>query len=300
VSTIAPRRLIYVPGIKPKPAPEIHATVLRECLLAGVQRSNDDVAASMAASSDWLRLVSWGHVFYPDYRDLAQDRPGIDALLQAPPPADAVPEITPRLRLLSYRLGDRFPALISWLAGPGTAINLRDTRRYFANRRGEADRVRGLVAAALEAAWAEGARVMLMAHSLGSVIAWETLLQLSRRPGGAGAVDVFLTLGSPLGTRYIRTRLKHHTLPPLQRYPRGIQRWRNLSAQGDLTALDHAFAEDFAEMESLGLVAGISDRLDLVNGFVGTEGPNPHRCYGYFVHPETGVEIARWWQGERA
>ena len=103
-------------------------------------------------------------------------------------------------------------------------------------------------------------------------------------------------MGSPLGTRYIRRQLMGATATGAARYPRGIRRWRNLSAIGGLTALGHRFAEDFAEMRRLGLVEEITDRTDLVNPFRGAEGLNVHRCYGYFVNAATGEAIARWWR----
>ena len=156
-----------------------------------------------------------------------------------------------------------------------------------------ADRIRDLLRTELERSWAAGERVLLMAHSFGSVIAWDTLWSLQ---GRGGPVDLFLTLGSPLGTRYIQRRLLGAAATGAGRYPRGIRRWHNLAALGGLTALGHRFSEDFADMQRLGLVAGITDRTDLINPFRGPDGLNVHKCYGYFVNAATGAAIARWWR----
>ena len=195
-----------------------------------------------------------------------------------------------------HRLADRVPLLIDWLADADTRSNIDDSVRYFENRDGIADRIRALLAAELQSAWAAGDRVLLMAHSLGSVIAWDTLWQLSHvaSPGRADAgIDLFLTLGSPLGTRFVRRRLLGAKASGARRYPQGIHRWRNLAGLGDLTALGHRFADDYAEMRRLGLVEEISDQTDLVNPFRGQEGLNVHKCYGYFVSAVTGAAIAR-------
>jgi len=293
----ARHRILYVPGIRAKPPPDLHRALVWQCLLEGIRRADGEVARLLADTPDILRLVPWGHEFYPQYRDIRPDEPGIAALLAEPRPVRAsigeVYGLRRRAVYLAHRFADRFPALIVWLAGEATRANLADSERYFTNAGGVADRIRGLLRAELERSWAAGERVLLMAHSFGSVIAWDTLWGLG---GRGGTVDLFLTLGSPLGTRYIRRRLMGAETPGPARYPRGIREWRNLSAIGGLTALGHRFAEDFGAMRDLGLVEAISDRTDLINPFRGAEGLNVHRCYGYFVNAATGEAIARWWR----
>lgn len=299
----APRRLIYVHGIKPKPEPAVHAAVLRECLLTGVARAAPEVAAAMAADPDWLDLVAWSRSFYPRYRDLAPDLPGI-ARLQAdahPTRQDIGPVLGPRHRLvtLAHHVGDRHPALIRWLASPATRESLAEALRYFADRDGEAQRIRDRLQQSLAAAFAAGARVLLMAHSLGSVIAFDALWQLSRQAGGAGGrIERFVTLGSPLGARYIRTRLLGAGAAGAARYPDCIAAWWNLAAIGDLASLGRRLGRHYAGMNRLGLTAAIIDRTDLVNPFYGAEGLNVHRCYGYHVNEATGAVVAGWWRGE--
>jgi hypothetical protein len=293
------RRIIYVPGVRAKPPPEVHRALIRRCVLEGVRRADPAVAAELEAAKGVLRPLLWGHLFYADYRDPALDAAAIEALLSVDAPgADSIREVRGfrwRLDYLAHRLVDRFPELVDRLAGGGTRLNLLDSGRYFRNENGLADRIRAMLAAELEGCWARGERVLLMAHSLGSVIAWDTLWTLTTA-GRSGPVDTFLTLGSPLGTRYIRRRLLGGRESGTRRYPRGIRRWWNLAAEGGLTALGHRFAEDYAEMRTLGLVGEIRDRVDLINPFRGVDGLNVHRCYGYFVNPATGAAIARWWR----
>jgi len=303
-STASRRSLIYVPGMRAKPPPQAHRVLLWQCLLEGVRRADAAAAASLAAAPEILRLAAWGHLFYPEYRDPRLDQAGIAALLSdaTPGPASVREVYGPRhrLRYLAHRAADRLPALAPWLAGAATRQNLRDAARYFANEGGIADQVRQLVAAELQAAWDAGHSVLLMAHSLGSVIAWDTLWALSRGPGARrppGPVDLLLTLGSPLGTRFVQRRLLGSRREGPERYPLGIRRWQNLAARGGLTALGHRLARTYAPMRRLGLVEAIADQTDLINPFRGPEGLNVHRCYGYFVNPATGRAVAGWWQG---
>jgi hypothetical protein len=299
----APRRLVYVHGIKPKPPPAVHAAVLRECLLTGVQRAAPVAAAEMAADPAWLDLVAWSHEFYPGYRDLAADQAGIARLrANAQPGRDQIADVfSPQHRLatLAHRVGDRYPFLIRWLASAATRESLSEAMRYFANRDGESGRIRARLRGALGDAFAAGARVLLMAHSFGSVIAFDTLWELAHQPGGAGGrIERFVTLGSPLGARYIRTRLSGASRQGAARYPDCIDGWWNLAALGDLAALGRRLGDHFSEMRDLGLVAAIQDRTDLVNPFYGADGLNVHRCYGYHVHQATGGVVAGWWRGE--
>ena len=290
-------RILYVPGLRAKPPPAVHREVLWRCLLEGVRRADPEAAAGLAAAPGCLHLVLWGHLFYDQYRDVRLDEAGIAALLAAAKPGrDSIHEvfgIGRRTAYLAHLCGDRYPWLISWLAGEDTRINMAESQRYFLNADGVGDRIRGILRGELERAWAAGERILLMAHSFGSVIAWDTLWGLK---GEGGPIDLFLTLGSPLGTHYIQQRLMGAGATGAARYPRGIRRWRNLAAVGGLTALGHRFSEDFAEMQRLGLVAGITDRTDLLNPFRNAEGLNVHKCYGYFVNAATGEAIASWWR----
>jgi hypothetical protein len=290
-------RILYVPGIRAKPPPAIHRATLWRCVLEGVRRADPEVASGLAAAPDCLRLALWGHLLYPEYRDIALDEAGIAALLANPTPGrDSVREvfsIRSRAEVMAYRCADRFPGLIDWLAAENTRINLEDSARYFRNADGIGNRIRDVLRVELQRCWAAGDRILLMAHSFGSVIAWDTLWGLKDE---AGPVDLFLTLGSPLGTHYIQRRLMSAKARGKARYPRGIHSWHNLEATGELTALRHRFFEDFADMRRLGLIAGISDRHDLRNPYRDAEGLNVHKCYGYFVNAATGEAIARWWR----
>jgi pimeloyl-ACP methyl ester carboxylesterase len=174
---------------------------------------------------------------------------------------------------------------------------LKDTRRYFANEGGKAVIVRRMVADALLEAWHADRRVMLIGHSLGSVIAFDVLWELSHRFSVPGRVDLFVTIGSPLGLSFVRSRLLGAREQGRRRFPTNIRRWQNFAAVGEMTALDRALATAWGDMREAGLVEAISDRMDLQTWFRGPEGLNVHKCYGYMVNPVLGAAVAEWWKG---
>ena len=103
-------------------------------------------------------------------------------------------------------------------------------------------------------------------------------------------LDLLLTMGSPLGQRYLQRRIKGARKSGYGRYPGNIRRWKNLSAFGDLTALDPYLANDFEEMLELGLLESFEDERLLawfrLNGEL-----NVHAEYGYLVHQKTAHTI---------
>lgn len=299
MSSRQPPAILYLPGIKPKPPAGVHRAALWRCLLEGVRRIDARAAAEMARQPGCFQLISWSHLFYDTQRDIAQDEAGIERLLALPGPEprdlrDAY-SLHRRLQRWLYLLSDAFPPLFDLVGDPNMRATLADTRRYFLNEGGAALKLRHLVADALLEAWRQDRRVLLIGHSLGSVIAFDVLWELSHRFTVPGRVDLFLTLGSPLGLSFVRRQLLGAPESGRRRYPALIRRWRNMAAVGELTALDRELSEVWGEMRDLGLVEDISDRMDLQTWFRSDEGLNVHRCYGYMVNPVVASTIAQWW-----
>ena len=294
------RTIIYVPGMKPKPPPEIHRANLWRSLLEGLRRARPEVAAQMAARSDCFELAAWAPLFYPEFSDPAIDEPGLQRLFALPgPEARDLEEARhwhKQLARIVYLICDRLPFLIDWVASDQLKANMQDSLRYLTNEHGSGERIRARVAEVIETAWAADQRILLMAHSLGSVIAWDVLWELSRRRHSPVRIDLLLTLGSPLGLNFMRHRLLGVRSRGGQRYPDNIRRWCNLSAIGEMTALDRVFANDYRPMLKAGLVESIVDHTDLMTYFRGPDGLNVHKCYGYLINPRTAAVVADWWE----
>ena len=157
--------------------------------------------------------------------------------------------------------------------------------------------MRELLKAPLRKMFARGERVLMIGHSMGSVIAYDSLWELTHIEKNPGRVDLFLTIGSPLGMRFTQQRLLSRYEKGTRRYPHNIRHWINMAAQGDLTALDPTLRDDFKAMLELGVVESITDRNGgIFNYFRNDRGLNVHRSYGYLVNPRVGEVIAKWWK----
>lgn len=295
-------RMIFVPGMKPKPPPEIHRQQMWRCLLEGVRRADPEVAEQLADHPEQFERASWTWAFYGRYRDIGIDMPGIEALLATPAPSDrdlkGARSIKNRVLRMVYLLGDAVPFVIDSLANDDLRVTLKDVARYVKNKEGIGDTVRADLVDRLTTQG--GAPTMLIGHSLGSVIAWDTLWGLTHEVAdSAVAIDRFVTLGSPLGNRVIQRGLKGRHETGRRRYPGNIRRWTNIVAVGELTALDRHMANDFGNMRSLGLVEQIDD-VDVYNHYRENGRLLVHSEYGYLANVYTGRMIADWWRAHTA
>jgi hypothetical protein len=291
-------RIIFVPGLNPKPPPDLYRRQLTRVLTAGLTRSRPGAGAWLAANADAFRLVAWTFLFYGAYRDITVDMPGIERLLAQPVPStQELSELHALPRLLkrwSFVLGDTWPLLGRWLAPPNTRRLMHEANRYLKNRDGIGSSIRATLREELDSAWRAGAPILLIGHSLGSVIAYDTLWELSRERESAQCIDLFVTMGSPLATHFIQRKVRGSREHGAARYPTNIRRWANFTARGDTTALRPRLTPTFAEMVTLGLVASIDDVVGFDNYFRGDLGLNEHEAYGYLSQPSVGAVIGDW------
>lgn len=291
--------IIYVPGLLPKPEPEQHRTALLRCLLAGVRRVDTAVADAIAATPSSFDVISWTYDFYGMHADFGDERAAIDAVIASPEATGKdIAEASSWSRRLSrwvYTLGDMLPFLIPHFAPERAEVHLRDLRRYQRNEGDSAERARSLLKAPLIAAAGEEHPVMLIGHSMGSIIAYDALWQLSHEYADPVRIDLLLTLGSPLGQRLIQKKINGHADVGRWRYPTIVRTWKNIFAVGDLTAIDPWFANDFEEMTDMDLVEDIEDN-EVWNSYRLNGELNVHSEYGYLVNEKTAQIVVDWWR----
>lgn len=129
----------------------------------------------------------------------------------------------------------------------------------------------------------QGKRVLLIAHSMGSIIAYDVL----RTYDGSDALRIehFVTIGSPLGLPIVGQKVRKEFGKP--QTPTVVQRWTNIADPGDKVALDCALADEYT---STGPVQ-VKDVL-ANNGYVSPgDKPNNHKSYGYLRAPEVSEVI---------
>jgi hypothetical protein len=291
--------ILYIPGLKPKPEHSLHREQVLRCMLEGIKRIDADTANEMAQDDHFFDMVSWTYDFYGTHRDINLDLADIEAVLKkTEASADDMEVATSWKRRLVrslYRAADHLPFLIPHFASEDVELQIRDLHRYARNVGDIAELIRREVKIRLRAAASAGRPILLFGHSMGSVIAYDTLWQLSHQPDEEVRVELMVTTGSPLGQRLIQRRLKGYRNEGIERYPGNIRRWTNIAAIGELTAIDMNLKNDFGEMIRLGLVEDIVD-IETYNYYRMNGVLNVHTEYGYLVNEVTAMTIRNWWR----
>jgi hypothetical protein len=171
---------------------------------------------------------------------------------------------------------------------------MHEATRYLKNRDGMGAEIRAALRSTIETAWSGGDEVLLIGHSLGSVIAYDTLWELTHVHRSRGSISLLVTLGSPLATHFVQRSLQGVREAGLRRYPHNIRRWVNMTARGDTTALQPRLQPLFREMLELKLTDAIEDHVDFDNYFRSDLGLNAHDAYGYFAQPLLGELVGDW------
>ena len=290
-------RILFVPGIRPKPPAADHAAQLKKCMEFSFLRAGGQVAdaARLLAA---FELIAWSHDFYGEHKPIDDDLAGIERLLKCADTDEAVllqaRSFGRRLTGWLYALADYFPLLGTRFSTRRMQTRVQEIQHYFADVSGDATSARAKLAKALRDAWSQNQQVLLIGHSFGSVIAYDTLWELSQGED-CGRVDTFMTMGSPLTMNFINHNLQGAHSRGAARYPDCIGRWINLAAVGEVTALDRLLSNRFAPMLRHGLVDSIEDDLALISRFREPNGTfNVHKCYGYMASTEFGRLLVEW------
>jgi hypothetical protein len=294
---MATKQIVYVPGKNPKPEVAQHRELLWRTLVEGVRRADRTVAGTLQERSPQFHLVGWNYLYYHRYKDITKDIPWIDALINKHGPTEQDMRDAHSWNIWMSRfvltLADHVPLLLRMLPEE-VRSTANEIDRYFNNTDGVGSKIRDLLKQTLRPMLEQQEDVLLIGHSLGTVIAYDTLWELSHRDGVTGKVD-FLTLGSPLGMDYVQRRLLGMNGEGEKSYPGLVRHWINFSAEGDVAALNQHLKESFQPMLELGLAESIEDHCHgIYNFFRSDEGLNCHRSYGYLVNPAVGSVIADW------
>jgi hypothetical protein len=111
---------------------------------------------------------------------------------------------------------------------------------------------------------------VVVSHSLGTVVAYRLLVELAAPP----TVPLFITAGSPLGIDVIKRKL-----PSPLRFPRGVEKWLNVSDERDFVALSSRLDRDT-------FIEGIENVSDVDNG------DDPHNISRYLADSTVARRIA--------
>lgn len=121
----------------------------------------------------------------------------------------------------------------------------------------------------------QGNSIMLIAHSMGSIIAFDVLKNHIKDI----SIDTFVTIGSPLGLPIITAKImQEHGGKSELTVPDNIKKnWYNFSDLEDKVAINFDLADDYAP-SSTGIK--ITD-FEIYNNYEINNDKNPHKVYGY-------------------
>ncbi|MBU2644109.1 lysophospholipase [bacterium] len=131
--------------------------------------------------------------------------------------------------------------------------------------------------------------IFLIAHSMGSIIAYDVLTRYAPEI----EIDTLVTIGSPLGLPIIRSKIaaemaKTDTFIPGLKTPENIKtNWYNLADLRDKIAFYYHLKESFAPNTRN---VQVIDQL-VVNNYMYKGEKNPHKTYGYLRSPEMATII---------
>lgn len=305
------KTILLIHGRNFKPSQSIWQKLWGDAVRHGIERDRPN---SLAAWDDCQR----DFIYYGDVSNelLSQE---LDTAI--PDYAGTTLQTLKRLKELQADdfTRERFEAIGGWawlaeaaadlLSGPASAMGLGqflvesfapDIREYWNADSQFGSDVRYPLIQPLRKAIDRGGEILVIAHSLGSMIAYDTFWKFCRaaeyRPQYCNKkIDLFLSLGSPLSDETVKQYLKGARASGVRRYPNNIRHWVNVAAEDDLVAHDETVANDYREMLDYGLIESITDQRVFNMGTVNGES-QPHNDLCYLLHPFVVNTIADWVQ----
>lgn len=155
-------------------------------------------------------------------------------------------------------------------SGASVALATRDVYQYLTQKR-----IRDAIDDGVASAMPEGKKTVVVAHSLGTVVAYNVLRNLGQTRGWS--VPQFVTVGSPLAVTVIKQRLAQ--LAPVV-FPPCVSHWYNAMDGRDVVSLYPLDATNF------GIKPAIENKTNVDNH---TE--NRHGIDGYLDDPDVARRI---------
>ncbi len=292
--------IIGIHGLANKPDPETEKQWWQAATEEGLRRTCKQQNPPLA-----IELVYWADLLYK-YPLHTEEGFEFDSLYNTEPYYEAKP-----VELAAYddgwfdlaraRLTETVAAGLNavrrelrtdWLTDALVKAKLRDLDFYWDENRKIKDRAGNLRTArdVLQAELARtlishhqaGNEIMLIAHSMGSIISYDVLRDLGY-PARQADVAYLVTIGSPLGLDVVKEKTRRERWDKKVRTPSIVtRRWINFADPRDPIAVDTHLAADYAPNSS-----GVAVKDDLVlNDYHRGETQNPHKSYGYLRTPE--------------
>ncbi|MCG9632378.1 hypothetical protein [Vibrio sp. Isolate30] len=303
------KKIIFIHGRAQKPDKAPLQALWYDAIEHGLQRDCGDSSSLQA-----FRNVDKRFVYYGELSNTLLKRPTEDPVSRQQALAElkeyqtdqfneATYDDVSKIGFLKEALADTFSAILGRMGVAETLVTMvaPDMAHYWNEDTYFGSDVRHRLMVELKEALDNQDDVMIVSHSLGSMISYDVLWKLShygeyRHDYGADKkVDLLVTLGSPLGDENVKDRLKGSRLKGDKKYPLNIQQWINISAEDDFISHDSEIKNDYKEMLELGLVpGGMKDIYPIYNLNIRNGKSNPHASIGYLIHPEFIAVLDDW------
>ncbi|MDD5699471.1 MAG: alpha/beta hydrolase [Victivallaceae bacterium] len=179
---------------------------------------------------------------------------------------------------------------INWIADWALGKCLKDLAFYYSDSQYlKADNGKHVLARQLlqdilkqELLSCAGKEIMVIAHSMGTIIAYDVLRQLGQEKPDF-QISYFITIGSPLGLPHVRDKIRRISSDGKVRTPSVIKKaWLNFADSKDLVAADVRLEDDYGPNNN---EVKVFDDLVYNSYHIGSSS-NHHKSYGYLRTPE--------------
>jgi hypothetical protein len=296
-------QIVLLHGRGPKPNEEALRGLWIQALRAGLQRdAPEQLPVFDEADIHMVYFAHHLHEFaepgYDETLDLDNRRQSLQSLMAKQKAKDfrrkhyeALPGKTPL---------KEFAMDVSASLGLGKAALRKavpELNHYWDDRQDWSGAVQDRLTTLLTELMAAEKNILLISHCMGSVLAWDSLWHMTHEGEFAGQdvkrITRWITLGSPLGSRAVRSKLAGARESGTRRFPAVLNAWHNISAEDDYVCHDKTVADDFRAMLQQRMIGDIRDHT-IYNLSVRYGRSNPHSSAGYLIHPRTAVLLAEW------
>lgn len=270
--------IIGIHGLLNKPPKDTLEEWWKESIQEGLMRNH-----SQGDLQFDFQLAYWADVRNPNPIPLADLDEKYEKAQGQGPLQRYDPKLLDKVRAITQKFGGRLIDKAKDLTGIGKgaekilAITLEDLSDYY-KKEDIRNNIRTRLSSLLENH--KNKRILLIAHSMGSIIAYDVLRAFDFK------INHFITIGSPLGLPYVSKKIRNEFQD--NQTPGGADQWTNISDPGDKVALDCNLNDEY-DPNANGVK--VNDVL-ICNEYVNHENKkNNHKSYGYLRAPEVSDRI---------
>jgi len=328
----AQRHLILIHGRSTKPSEAAKKAMVKRALRHGLDRVDPSGQASKSIDNGKVKFT---FVYYGDIANqrMLEKNKSLKKQLTATDPKHKTPCIpaekyTKSLNTLlkqqshtkaaykallkaekDNRWMNEAAAAVSWIANlTGFSDNVisratADMGAYLLERK-TGSAIRQRLQGPLRKALKDQDDICLVSHSMGCIVSYDVLWKFSQMSEYSDVqntdnrVKLWLTLGNPLGEPGVRKNLYDSNERADGIYPKEIiDSWVNITAHDDFVAHDTDIADDFEEMKKRKYLRQVKDLNQIYTFWIGEQGINPHKFYGYLDNPVVANQILGWMKG---